>query len=165
MVLLEAAVHSSLRAFLREQGRFYWSHHLTMGRLVARALRLKRSSLIQTGTTLTRYCLSYLTPALLGDTPVLIVAPESELNLLLEVEIPRLQAWLQTQRDILKSDRFPANFTGLLLTTPQQWLEDKLGNLGHFPQNIPTIIDRAEDLETCLVDYLTVTITPEQWSA
>jgi len=32
MVLLEAAVHSSLRAFLREQGRFYWSHHLTMGR-------------------------------------------------------------------------------------------------------------------------------------
>ncbi|MFM7717220.1 MAG: ATP-dependent DNA helicase, partial [Microcystis sp.] len=86
MVLLEAAVHSSLRAFLREQGRFYWSHHLTMGRLVARALRLKRSSLIQTGTTLTRYCLSYLTPALLGDTPVLIVAPESELNLLLEVE-------------------------------------------------------------------------------
>jgi len=165
MVLLEAAVHSSLRAFLREQGRFYWSHHLTMGRLVARALRLKRSSLIQTGTTLSRYCLSYLTPALLGDTPVLIVAPESELNLLLEVEIPHLQAWLQTQRDILKSDRFPANFTGLLLTTPQQWLEDKLGNLGHFPQNIPTIIDRAEDLETCLVDYLTVTITPEQWFA
>ncbi len=42
-------------------------------------------------------------------------------------------------------DRFPANFTGLLLTTPQQWLEDKLDNLGHFPQNIPTIIDRAED--------------------
>jgi len=81
------------------------------------------------------------------------------------VEIPHLQAWLQTQRDILKSDRFPANFTGLLLTTPQQWLEDKLGNLGHFPQNIPTIIDRAEDLETCLVDYLTVTITPEQWFA
>ncbi|MFM8308471.1 MAG: ATP-dependent DNA helicase, partial [Microcystis aeruginosa] len=165
MVLLEAAVHSSLRAFLREQGRFYWSHHLTMGRLVARALRLKRSSLIQTGTTLTRYCLSYLTPALLGNTPVLIVAPESELNLLLEVEIPRLQTWLQSQRDILKSDRFPANFTGLLLTTPQQWLEDKLGSLGHFPQNIATIIDRAEDLETCLVDYLTVTITPEQWSA
>ncbi|MFM8307475.1 MAG: ATP-dependent DNA helicase, partial [Microcystis aeruginosa] len=65
MVLLEATVHSSLRAFLREQGRFYWPHHLTMGRLVARALRLKRSSLIQTGTTLTRYCLSYLTPALL----------------------------------------------------------------------------------------------------
>ena len=165
MVLLEAAVHSSLRAFLREQGRFYWSHHLTMGRLVARALRLKRSSLIQTGTTLIRYCLSYLTPALLADTPVLIVAPESEVNLLLEVEIPHLQAWLQTQRDILKSDRFPANFTGLLLTTPQQWLEDKLDNLGHFPHNIPTIIDRAEDLETCLVDYLTVTITPEQWFA
>jgi len=41
MVLLEAAVHSSLRAFLREQGRFYWSHHLTMGRLVARAISSK----------------------------------------------------------------------------------------------------------------------------
>jgi ATP-dependent DNA helicase DinG len=165
MVLLEAAVHSSLRAFLREQGRFYWSHHLTMGRLVARALRLKRSSLMQTGTTLTRYCLSYLTPSLLGDTPVLIVAPESEINLLWEVEIPNLQAWLQTKREILKSDRFPANFTGLLLTTPQQWLKDRLGNLGHFPQNIPTIIDRAEDLETWVVDYLTVTITPEHWFA
>ena len=85
MVLLEAAVHSSIRAFLLEQGRFYWSHHLTMGRLVDRSLRLKRSSLIQTGTTLTRYCLSYLTPALLGDTPVLIVAPESEVKLLLEL--------------------------------------------------------------------------------
>jgi ATP-dependent DNA helicase DinG len=108
-----------------------------MGRLVARALRLKRSSLMQTGTTFTRYCLSHLTPALLADTPVLIVAPESEVNLLLEVEIPHLQAWLQTQRDILKSDRFPANFTGLLLTTPQQWLEDKLGKSRPFSPEYP----------------------------
>jgi ATP-dependent DNA helicase DinG len=164
MMFLEAEVHSSLLAFLRERSRFHWQHHLTMGRLVARALRLKRSSVIQTGTTLSRYCLSYLTPALLGETPTIIVAPAEELQHLLEVEIPKLQEGLKTDREIIKSDRWPSEtFQGLLLLKPRDWLADRLLTLGHLPNQIPTLIDRAEELETWTVDFLTVTIAPVDW--
>ncbi|MFM5979629.1 MAG: ATP-dependent DNA helicase, partial [Sphaerospermopsis kisseleviana] len=42
--------HLSLHNFLRSQDGFpTWPHHLTMARLVARALRLGRSALIQVG--------------------------------------------------------------------------------------------------------------------
>ncbi|MGA1476175.1 MAG: ATP-dependent DNA helicase, partial [Prochlorothrix sp.] len=48
--MFEVEVHQQLRAFLREQAGSAWPHHLTMARLVARALRLGRSSLIHLGT-------------------------------------------------------------------------------------------------------------------
>ena len=41
--MIEVEVHQQLRAFLREREDVAWPHHLTMARLVARALRLGRN--------------------------------------------------------------------------------------------------------------------------
>ena len=49
--MIEAEVHSSLRAFLKAHNNTDWPHHLTMARLIARALRLGRPALIQTGSS------------------------------------------------------------------------------------------------------------------
>lgn len=165
MVLLEAEVHSSLLAFLRERDKPNWPHHLTMARIVSRALRLNRSSLIQTGSPFQQYCLSYLTPALLSETPVLLVAPESIQQHLLHIEIPQLQEWLQTHKEIRTGDRILEGFRGLMLTSPQAWLADRLNNLGHFPQQILTLIDRADDLEEWTRKQLTAAIEYWKWDA
>ncbi|MGB7520035.1 MAG: hypothetical protein WA896_10430 [Spirulinaceae cyanobacterium] len=76
--MLEVQVHSSLRNFLRQRGESNWPHYLTMARLVARALRLGRPALIQTGTTTEQYALSYLTNALLWHGPVILVTTSQE---------------------------------------------------------------------------------------
>jgi ATP-dependent DNA helicase DinG len=136
-----------------------------MARIISRALRLQRPALIQTGSPVTQYCLSYLTPALLSETPVLLVAPESVQKHLLQVEIPQLQEWLQTHKEIRTSDRWLDGFEGLMLTSPQAWLADRLENLGHFPQNLLTLIDRADDLEEWAREYLTAAIEDDHWDA
>ncbi|MEB3211392.1 MAG: ATP-dependent DNA helicase, partial [Leptolyngbyaceae bacterium] len=90
--MIEVEVHQQLRAFLKEQGEPFWPHHLTMARLVARALRVNRSALIQAGTPsgyYGRYRLSYLMPAVLWPDPVVLVVPEALRQRLLLVEIPR----------------------------------------------------------------------------
>jgi ATP-dependent DNA helicase DinG len=163
--VIEVEVHSSLRAFLKEQGEPNWPHHLTMGRLVARALRLGRSALVQTETTVERYCLSYLTPALLSPYGVILVAPESVQQQLLQVEIPRLQEGLKTNKKVISGDRWPQenNFQGLLLTSPEIWLADQLEMKEHFPKDIPTIIDRADDLEEWARQQLTISIEQQDW--
>lgn len=164
MVLLEAEVHSSLLGFLRKHNRDRWVHHLTMARIISRALRLQRSSLIQTGSTITRYCLSYLTPALLSDLPVILVAQSSVQQRLLAVEIPQLQQWLQTDKVIEVGDRWPrADFQGLMLVSPSVWLGDRIENQGRFPDNILTLIEQAYQLEEWTRDYLTTSITAQNW--
>ena len=116
--MIEVEVHSSLRAFLREQGQSSWPHHLTMARLVARALRLGRPALIQTGSTDIQYRLSYLVPALIWSGPVILVAPVAIQQWLLRVEIPRLQQWIATDKPIYRGDSFPdEQFCGLLITS------------------------------------------------
>jgi len=81
--VFEVDVHQRLRAFLRAQGQPDWPHHLTMARLVARALRLGRSALIQTGDC-TGYCrpyrLSYLASILIWPEPVILVTPHQYNN-------------------------------------------------------------------------------------
>ncbi|MGF1541010.1 MAG: helicase C-terminal domain-containing protein [Pleurocapsa sp.] len=154
--MIEAEVHSYLRDFLRQQGDRDWPHHLTMARLVARALRLGRSALMQTGSSVPRYCLSYLVPVLFSDRPTIIVAPSEIHQHLLTEEIPLLQAWLQDSKQIVPGDR-------LILTTPQAWLSDRLNNRGNFPPDLPTIIDRADELETQTRKFLTTTITLADW--
>ncbi len=165
--MIEAEVHQQLRAFLKEQGEPHWHHHLTMARLVARALRLGRSALIQAGAPSGfhgRYRLSYLMPALLWPEATILVAPEALQQRLLMVEIPRLQQWIPNHKAIRTGDRFPhPNFQGLLLTSPQSWLADRLHQLGHFPENIPTILDGADDLENWAAETLTVSIQPRHW--
>ena len=76
MGLLEAQVHHSLKEFLRQQPQSLWTHHLTMARLISRALRLQRSALIQTGSSPARYYLSYLLPALLSEQPIILVVSD-----------------------------------------------------------------------------------------
>lgn len=165
--MIEVEVHQQLRAFLREQGEPYWPHHLTMARLVARALRLGRSALIQAGTPSGyhgRYRLSYLMPALLWQGSAILVVPEAVQQRLLMVEIPRLRQWIPTHKAIQTGDRWPSkDFEGLLLTSPQSWLTDRLFAQGRFPDGIPTLLDGVDDLEIWARDLLTVNIQPQDW--
>ncbi|NJR37588.1 MAG: ATP-dependent DNA helicase [Leptolyngbyaceae cyanobacterium CSU_1_4] len=167
--MIEVEVHQQLRAFLRDQGEPYWHHHLTMARLVARALRLGRSALIQAGAPSGyhgRYRLSYLMPLLIWQGPVVLVATEAVQQRLLMVEFPRLRQWIQTSKAIRTGDRFPADdFQGLLLTTPQAWLSDRLHSEGRFPSGIPTIMDGVDDLETWARQQLTTQLHPQDWDA
>ncbi len=165
--MIEVEVHQQLRAFLREQGEPYWPHHLTMARLVARALRLDRSALIQAGAPSGyhgRYRLSYLMPALLWAGPTILVVPEALQQRLLMVEIPRLRQWIPPQKAIRTGDRWPSdNFQGLLITSPQSWLRDRIEGENRFPQGIPTLLDAVDDLESWVQDYLTLRLSPRDW--
>lgn len=166
--MIEVEVHQQLRAFLREQGEPYWHHHLTMARLVARALRLGRSALLQAGAPSGyhgRYRLSYLMPLLIWQGSAVLVAPETVQQRLLMVEIPRLRQWIPDDKVIRTGDRWPEGFQGLLLTTPQDWLFDRLTGAGRFPPQIPTIIDGADDLEDWARQQLTRQIQPQDWEA
>lgn len=138
-----------------------------MARLVARALRLGRSALIQVGAGCGyqgRYRLSYLAPALMWPEPVILVATESVQQRLLRVEIPPLQQWLKTNKRIRTGDRWPnAGFQGLLLTTPEAWLAAMLENRVEFPTGVPTLIDGVDDLEDWTRTQLTASIQPSDW--
>lgn len=165
--VIEVEVHQQLRAFLRQQGEPYWHHHLTMARLVARGLRLERSALIQTGASSSyhgHYRLSYLMPALLWPGPTVLVVPEPLQQRLLMVEIPRLREWLPSPKAIRTGDRFPeAAFDGLLLTTPEAWLSDRLAATGRFPDHVPTILDGVEDLDAWVRQLTSIDLRPEHW--
>jgi ATP-dependent DNA helicase DinG len=165
--VIEVEVHQQLRAFLREQGEPYWPHHLTMARLVARALRLGRSALIQAGAPSGyhgRYRLSYLMPLLLWQGSAVLVAPEAIQQRLLMVEIPRLRQWITTDKPIQTGDRWPGDdFQGLLLATPQAWLNDRLHQKGDFPANILTLIDGIDDLENWTRTLLSVQLQTQDW--
>ncbi|MFM7428230.1 MAG: ATP-dependent DNA helicase [Elainella sp.] len=165
--MIEVEVHQQLRAFLREQGEPYWPHHLTMARLVARALRLGRSALIQAGAPSGyhgRYRLSYLMPLLLWQDSAILVAPEAVLQRLLMVEVPRLRQWISTDKPIQTGDCWPSpEFRGLLLTTPQVWLTDRLHQQGRFPAKVLTVIDGVDDLEDWTRDLLTLSLRSPDW--
>ena len=138
-----------------------------MARLVARALRLGRSALIQTGLPAgayrQRYRVSYLMPILMWPQPVILVAPTPLLEHLQAVEIPRLQEWLQTERSIeTYSDR--ATGRGLMLADPESWLAARLAVDSPLPSNIPTIIDGVDDLEVWTRQQLTACLQPADWN-
>jgi ATP-dependent DNA helicase DinG len=163
--VIEVEVHSSLRDFIREQERSSWPHHLTMARLVARALRLGRSALIQTRSSVRQYCLSYLTPILLGDWAVIVVTPRSVQKYLLEEEIPKLKKWLKSDKTIHTQDNWVREneIEGLLFLTPEVWLTEQLYRRGNLPSHLLTIIDRADELEDWTKNRLTITIENEDW--
>lgn len=138
-----------------------------MARLVARALRLGRSALIQVGVPAgvnVRYRLSYLAPALLWPGPVILVATEPIQHRLLKVEIPQLLGWVPTHKAIRIGDGLPdRDFQGLLLTSPQAWLADRLTSQTLFGSGIPTILDGIDDLETWTFHQLRAAIQPKDW--
>lgn len=165
--VIEVEVHQQLRAFLREQGQPHWPHHLTIARLVARALRLKRSALIQVGFPsgyCGRYRLSYLASILIWPEPVILVVPEAVQQRLLKVEIPRLCQWMQVKKPIQVSDRWPdANFGGLLITSPAVWLAAQLSNQEQFPLGVPVVLDDADYLENWTREQLTTSLVSKDW--
>ncbi|MGL5078439.1 MAG: helicase C-terminal domain-containing protein [Waterburya sp.] len=182
--MIEVEVHSYLRDFLREYGDRNFPHHLTMARLIARSLRLGRPVLMQTGSSVSKYSPSYLMPILLGDWSVVIVAPQTTQEYLLDLEIPRLQNWLGTNKKVrmgdythssaMQSESFRASPSGtlsdrwqtgdqILLTSPENWLGDRLGEQVKFPPNLPTIIERADNLVETTRQLLTTSLTTEDW--
>jgi ATP-dependent DNA helicase DinG len=162
--VLEVEVHSCLKSLLKSQQN-HWHHHLTMARLVARALRLGRSAIIQTGALSHQYRLSYLIPALVDKSPVILVIPDEFHEQLLTQDIPQLQQQLNLDKPVARGDNWywDQHFSGILLTSPQHWLSDRLENSGKFPPQITTLIDQADDLENYTQECLTAQITPQNW--
>ncbi len=166
--MIEVEVHQQLRAFLRSQAEPYWPHHLTMGRLVARALRLGRSALIQTGVPPVgfygRHRLSYLMPILMWPSPAILVAPDSVQQRLQLVEIPQLQQWIGTHKTIRTGDRWPSDdFPGLLIVSPESWLSDRLYDSGRLPRGVVTILDCADQLELLASQQLSFSLNESDW--
>ena len=166
--VIEVEVHQLLRNFLRQQGHTQWPHHLTMARLVARALRLGRSALLQTGSTAAyrgRYRLSYLMPALVWPGPIVLVVPDAIHQQLIQDDIPTLLQTLPTVKSIQIGDRWPSKtFQGILITTPSAWLSaqittphetSSLQTTSSFPPNIVTLIDGIDPL----VDWIRLELT------
>ncbi len=152
-----------------------------MARLVARALRLGRSALIQTGLPAgvyrQRYRVSYLMPILMWSEPAIVVAPTRTIEHLRTVEIPRLQEWLQTDRPLAlakRSEGKPSkriatydqntDFRGLMLADPQSWLASRLAIDSQPHRKIPTIIDGVDDLEVWTRQQLTLCLHPRDWN-
>ncbi|MEO1375960.1 MAG: ATP-dependent DNA helicase [Cyanobacteria bacterium J06635_10] len=166
--MIEAEVHISLHNFLRSQAGFpSWPHHLTMARLVARALRVGRSALIQVGAACGyqgQYRTSFVASALMWHGAVIIVATQAVQQRLLQVEIPRLQKWLKVNKPIIVGDTLPAgDFGGILIVSPSAWLKAQLSENNGFPPDIPTIIDGVDDLEDWIREQLTISIEPPDW--
>ena len=159
---IEVEVHTSLKDFIRQRGNRGWPHHLTMARLVARALRLGCSALMQTESSFHRYCFGYLMPVLKGEWSVIIVTPQQLQQRLLEQEIPLLQEWLGSNKSVRIGTQWQTQ-DQILLTTTEAWLSDRLYSQNNFPHHIPTIIDRADDLETQTRQQLTVTVQIADW--
>ncbi len=175
--MIEAEVHQLLREFLRQQGHTQWPHHLTMARLVARALRLGRSALLQTGSTAAyrgRYRLSYLMPALVWPGPIILVVPHTIHQQLVQDEIPTLLQTLPTVKSIQIGKYWPGEaFQGILITTPSAWLSAQLrvtasshqcrSHSPTFPPNIVTLIDGMDPLVDWARTELTCSIDDADW--
>ncbi len=158
-----------------------------MARLVARALRIGRSALMQPDSLAAyqgSYRLSYLIPALLWPEPAVLALPEDILKSVLQQDIPNLQQGLPVVKPVQTGDRWPGeNFRGLLVTSAQGWLRDRLPSiipaadslstspstspltspLSRFPAGIFTLIDGASDLERWARQQLSVGLLPQHW--
>jgi ATP-dependent DNA helicase DinG len=165
---IEVTTHTILRDLLRHQPTIVdWNHHLTMARLVARAMRMSKSSLIQIGIPTHRvegkYRVSYLIPALLWHEAVTIAIPTAFQTRLISTEIPQLQQWLGTSKSVYGGASPPrSGFNGLWVTDPQSWLSLHL----HHPTLVagnPIVIDDADDLENWARALLTVKLNPQDW--
>jgi ATP-dependent DNA helicase DinG len=167
---IEVTTHTVLRDLLRDRPEIsQWNHYLTMARLVARALRLSKSTLIQTGVATHRsqgkYRLSYAIAALLWDRSVAIVMPVERQERFVTIDLPQYQRWLHTHKPAIVSQLPPAAPAGneLWITDPQSWLKWQLAQPA-VAASLPTIIDGADDLENWAQELLTVTIAPEDWN-
>ncbi|MEL6326261.1 MAG: ATP-dependent DNA helicase [Cyanobacteria bacterium J06626_23] len=168
-IVIEAEVHQRLRALLREQGEPQWPHHLTMARLVARALRLGRSALIQTGGASAYrgdHRLSYLMSALIWPEPAVLVLPRSLHGRLLQADLPNLLHRLPMVKPVQSGQRWPSpDYRGLLITDPDSWFQSKLEGQCHFPAAVATLIDGADQVESWVRSHLTRSLDETDWAA
>lgn len=174
--MIEVEVHQQLRRLLRQSPEALWPHQLTMARMVARGLRLGRSTLIQVPSG-GQHRLSYLLPALMWPAATFLCATASVRAQILGEEIPWLQRTLQLHKPVLqldlRKDCWPAfDFQGLLLVDPLDWLRARLfppfssrvsGTESLLMAGIPLIMDGAEDLEDWAYQALTVTLQATDW--
>ncbi|MDG2990608.1 ATP-dependent DNA helicase [Candidatus Synechococcus calcipolaris G9] len=167
--MIEADVHAQLRLFLRSSAEITWPHHLTLARLVARALRLHRGCFLQISGSAVfqrRYQLSYLLPLLLFPEPVILVAPEEVHPQLLHHDIPRLLTFLDGTKPVQTGDRWPQDsFKGLFLVSQDHWLQDYINQRQGFPAGIVTLVDGLEHLEPESRQQLTQTIDTQAWES
>lgn len=165
--MIETEVHQRLRAYLREQGHTQWPHHLTMARLVARALRVDRSALIQIDSLAAyqgSHRLSYLMPALLWPEPAILALPDNLLKVVLQQDIPKLQQGLPIVKSVRAAEQWPEDdFRGLLVTSAEGWLQSRLRGQVRFPDGIPILIDGASDLERWARDLLSIRLSAQDW--
>ena len=171
--MLEATVHKSLRYFLRYLRQSdqmpldldLWPHHLTMARLVARALRLGRSALMQTGCYGYEACYrwGYLMPLGLWPAKTILVMPAAWQSQLLTVDIPCLWNHTSQINKAIATDinALTDDFQGLLILTPDQWLDSH--QVGKIPAGIPTVIDGVDDLADWWHAHLTLSFTSADW--
>ncbi len=146
MGLLETKVHYLLKSRQKQQTIPPWPHSLTMGRLVSRALRLRRSALIQTGCLPPTYGPSYLLPCLLSDRQIRLVTTAKRQQDLERDIIPSLEDWLWHSDSNLV-------LTWPEIVTPQQWLGESLAHPSS-PQPALTAIEQVEYLEDWTRDFL-----------
>ncbi len=154
MGLLEAQVHDLLKQWLREQAPSPWPHHFTLGRLVSRALRLRRSALIQTGCLPRRYSCSYLLPCLLSPDPIHLIVSAERQHELESRELPALQAWLTQQGDDVLVHKPP------ILISPEEWLSQSTN--AAFDADRLTLIEQSDYLEEWSRDHFSVTLTSQE---
>jgi len=145
-----------------------------MARLVARALRVGRSALMQTDSLAAyqgTYRLSYLIPVLLWPEPAILALPERVLETVVHQDIPDLQQRLPVIKPVQMGDRWPGeNFRGLLVTSAQGWLQTRLNQSesltagpNRFPAGIPTLIDGAGDLEQWARRVMQTVLSTADW--
>ncbi|MCS6783232.1 MAG: hypothetical protein RMI89_04395 [Gloeomargarita sp. SKYBB_i_bin120] len=164
--MLEVEVHQRLRSLLQTQPLPAWPHHLTLARLVTRALRLGPSTVLEVGGLAGvqgHYRLGYLAAALLWPGPVMLVAPPAVQQRWLQVELPRLHTWLGVQKSLYRYPQVqgkPAE--GLILVTPDHWVKLLLARTSPWLE-LPTIVDGLDELETWAEAVLTHHVPPEQW--
>jgi ATP-dependent DNA helicase DinG len=167
--VIEVEVHQQLKALLRAQGGNTWPHHLTVARLVARALRLQRSTLMQVSSNAAyqgQHRLSYLASLLLWSGPVILVAPAEVQHSLCHGELPRLREWLNLSKPVCPVQTWPsADFSGIALLSPQDWLQHRLSQTSSLPQGVPVVIDGAEHLEDWTRTHLTQMLLSQDWDA
>jgi ATP-dependent DNA helicase DinG len=167
--VIEVEVHQQLKALLRAQGGNTWPHHLTVARLVARALRLQRSTLMQVSSTAAyqgQHRLSYLASLLLWSEPVILVAPPDVQHSLCHRELPRLREWLNLAKPVCPVKTWPdPHFSGIALFSPQDWLQHRLPHALALPPGVPVVIDGAESLEDWTRAHLTQALLPQDWDA
>jgi ATP-dependent DNA helicase DinG len=165
MESIEVRVHQALKEILRQQSNIDpWTHHLTMARLVARAMRCEKSALLQTGLSphlpAEKYRIGYLVPALLWQpVKIIVVLPEIKAQIV-DRDLPQLQSWLGTHQPIYTGKSNPPTIGIWVLSLPE-WLA---GISAHeIPDRLPTIIDGLEELETWIDRTFTIDITPQSW--